>query len=80
MPFADQAGITGTPVGFEKMISIGSRNSVTYVPAIAQRAVTSTIWVPGAKPRRAGATGVDAEHEDVVLRAWAASATRPAAS
>ena len=50
VPFADHAGITKTPVGFEKMISIGSRNSVTYVPAIAQRAVTSTIWVPGAKP------------------------------
>ena len=50
VPFEDQAGIAGTPLGFEKMISIGARNSVTYVPAIAQRAVTSTTWVPGANP------------------------------
>ena len=46
-------------------------NSFTYVPAIAQRAVTSIIWVPGAKPGRHRGRGqlrVDAENEDSPVR------------
>ena len=54
VPICDHAGIAGTPAGFAMMISIGASNWVTKVPASAQRAVTSTIWLPGTKPGPAG--------------------------
>ena len=67
VPICDHAGIAGTAAGFEKVISIGALNSVTSKPESAQRAVTWTICVPGTKPGPAG-PGVNAQHEDVVLR------------
>ena len=47
VPSCDDAGRAGSPAGFGIMISIGAAKLVTGVPASAQRAVTSTICVPG---------------------------------
>ena len=80
VPSPTSAGDAGRAGGVGKKHLERSLKSCTYVPAIAQRAVTSMIWLPGAKPgaSAAGAPG-STRSTRMSPAAWAASATpRPA--